>query len=95
MCSIVVKSFELHRVFLFSASYQSIDFLLKLVRLHLKQKGGAEYLIEVICSEWMLDNNSTNRSLNELFNFFNSWSLIDCIAWVSSVVLDAACLRSF
>ena len=66
---IVVKSVELHSGFSFSASYQSHDFILKLVRLPFKQKGSAEYLILIICAEWLVGNNAPNNSLNELFNF--------------------------
>ena len=68
MHRILVKYVELHCGFSFSTSYWSPDLLLTFVRIPVKQKWSAEYLIGVNCDEWMVGNNYTNNSLNEFFN---------------------------
>ena len=51
MGSIIAKKIEIQSGFLFSASYQSLAFLLKLVGLPVKQEVSDEYLIGLICDE--------------------------------------------
>ena len=80
MHSIVVKSVDIHCGFSFYALYQSPAFLLTFMMLAFKQRGSDDYLTGVICAELLVGNNVTNNGLNELFNFFYSWSLID---WMS------------
>ena len=69
MRSIVVKYVWLHSGFTFSDSYQYLAFFLKLLVLTVKKKGGAEYLIRLICAELLVVKNASNNILNEIYNF--------------------------
>ena len=54
-----------------TTSYQSPDFLLKFVRIPIKQRGSAENFIGVIYVECLVGNNYTNNSMR-LHNIYSS-----------------------
>ena len=58
------------------------------------KKGSATNIIGVRSLEYLVGNNITNQSLNEICNDFLNWSFIYRIYLVLSVVLDVICLRA-